>query len=367
MKREETDATATNGGSEVPQPVQDGQERATWSFAGDQVTQNTAAYEEKHRALVRWFFFYSIQNGIPMKVAADKIGYSGTTVYRILKGDYQGSLDEVCSSIARWKRICDERQTITRVTFVETATARKIWQICDAANLYQSVAVIYGDSQIGKTWALQEYAARHNHGQTRYVRLPAAAGVQMLIRNFAHACGISPKSSFEQLRERVVRATDENTLWLVDELHQAFSTYQRHSRVACLELVREIHDLTGCGMVLCGTHIAREEIENGQHKEMLAQLRRRGIFRLQLPAFATWPDRLAIARHFGLKDTPEGQVRDLVDQIIHRSGLKAYTSYLQAATRLASRRKTPVDWRHFQAAHDAIARLSLADASDAEE
>lgn len=345
-------------GTEIQETTEKGQERASWPFAGDQVTQNTAGYDEKNRALIRWLFFYSIENGIALKTASEKIGYSNTTVYRLLKGDYQGSVAEVAGAIARWKRLCDERADIQTVAFVETATVRKVWQICDAASVYKSVACIYGQSQIGKTWALQEYARRHNHGQTRYVRLPAAAGVQMLIRAFAHASGISPKSSFEQLRERVAKSTDENTLWLVDELHQAFNTYQKHSRLACLELIREIHDLTQCGMVLCGTNIARDEIESGQHKELLAQLRRRGIFRLQLPEFATWPDRLAIAKHFGLRDAPEGQIRALVERIIVQHGLKAYTSYLQAASRIAAKRKTPMEWKHVQTAYDIIARLS---------
>jgi DNA transposition AAA+ family ATPase len=345
--------------SDTPAQSSDGQERASWSFGGDQVTQNTAGYEEKQRNLVRWLFFYSIEHGIPMRDAADKIGYSTTTIYRLLKGDYAGSISEVCAAIGRWKRLCDERADIKAVSFVETATVKKIWQICEAANIYKSIAVIYGQSQIGKTWALREYAARHNHGQTRYVRLPAAAGVQMLIRSFAHASGISPKSSFEQLRERVVRSTDENTLWLVDELHQCFNTYQRHARLACLELIREIHDLTQCGMVLCGTNIARDEIESGQHKELLAQIRRRGIFRLQLPEFAPWADRIEIARHFGMREAPEGSVRKLVDDIITRNGLKAFTSYLQAASRIAAKRKAPIGWTHFQTAYDVIAKLSV--------
>jgi DNA transposition AAA+ family ATPase len=343
------------------EPGQSGQARASWSFGGDQVTQNTAGYEEKQRNLVRWLFFYSIEHGISSKEACDKIGYSYTTIYRVLKGDYNANISEVCAGIARWKRVCDERAEIKTVAFVETQTVRKIWQICEAANIYKSVACVYGQSQIGKTWALKEYAMRHNHGQTRYVRLPAAAGVQMLIRAFAHASGISPKSSFEQLRERVVKSTDENTLWLVDELHQCFNTYQRHARIACLELIREIHDLTSCGMVLCGTNIARDEIENGQHKEMLAQLRRRGIFRLQLPEYAPWPDRIEIARHFGIQTPPEGQVRKLVDDVITKHGLKAYTSYLQAASRIASKRKTAMTWAHFQTAYDVIAKLSVSD------
>ena len=331
--------------------------RSTWSFGGDQVMQHTEKLPEEQRRLLRWLFFHSIENGVPMKDASEKVGYSVTTLYRVYCGEYEGSLDNVCEGIERYQRLCEQRAGIAKAVFVETETSRKIWKVCDAAITYNTIAKIYGDSQIGKTWALEEYARRHNHGQTRYVRLPAAAGIQMLIRGFAQACGISPRSCFEALRDRVVAATDGDTLWLVDELHQAFNTYQKRACVACLELVREIHDRTGCGMVLCGTNVAREEIEKGQHKLLLEQLDRRGIFTLQLAKHATWPDREAIARHFGLPK-PEGDIRELVDAIVRTSGLKAFTSYLQAACKLAANRKVAVGWEHFRAAWDAIRRLS---------
>jgi DNA transposition AAA+ family ATPase len=356
---EDQETVEVAGTPEPGKTAETSEARSSWPFGGDAVTEATAKFAEKDRMMIRWLFHYCVDNGISMKDAGEKIGYSNTTIYRICRGEYGANVAEITAAIARWKRVCDQRAEIKAVSFVETATVKKIWQICEAANIYRSVAVIYGDSQIGKTWALQEFALRHNHGQTRYIRLPAAAGVQMMVRSFAHACGISPKSSFEQLRERVIRATDENTLWLIDELHQCFNTYQKHSRLACLELIRELHDLTQCGMVLCGTNIAREEMENGEHKELLAQLRRRGIFRLQLPQFATWADRMAIAKHFGIKESPEGAVRELVDDVIRRNGLKAYTSFLQAASRIAAKRKVAMEWKHFATAHDVIARLSI--------
>lgn len=333
------------------------QDRSSWPFGGDHVIQATAKLGEKERDSIRWLFFHSIENGITMKGAAEAIRYSTTTVYRLCRGEYEGDVTKVVAAIAAYRRIAEERSTLVSESFVETATAKKIFQICDAASIYQIIAAIYGDSQTGKTTALEEYARRHNHGATKLIRMPAAAGVQMMIRSFAEACQISPRSSFEALRKRVLKAIDANTLVIVDELHQAFSTYHKGSRIACLEIIREIHDRTGCGMVLCGTNVARDEIHDGPHKRLLEQIDRRGVFKLQLPKYATKSDLDAIAKHYGLSPAKD-DAKNLVDRIIRQCGLKAYVTYLKAAARLATRRKQDVDWSHFIAAHDTIFALS---------
>jgi DNA transposition AAA+ family ATPase len=337
--------------------------RSSWKLSGDHVVQATAELDERSKQAIRWMFFYCLENDLSQGVAAEKIGYSPTVVSRICRGQYEGSLDAVVSAIESWRRICDARADAPTVGFVETTTSRKIWKMCDAALTYQTIAKIYGDPQIGKTWALEAYWRQNNHGRTKFIRLPAAAGVQMMLRCFADACGISSKCSFEAMRIRVLHAIDGDNLVIVDELHQAFNTYQKHARVACLELIREIHDRTGCGMVLCGTNVARDEIENGQHKLLLEQLDRRGIFTLQLPKYATWADREAIAKSFGL-DKPADKARELVDAIVRTSGLKAYTSFLRAAARLAANRKTELTWEHFMAAYRTIRSLSQYEKED---
>jgi DNA transposition AAA+ family ATPase len=204
---------------------------------------------------------------------------------------------------------------------------------------------------------LQKYAQDHNHGQTRYLRLSACGGAQLFLKDCASACALSRKSCFEHLRERVFGATDENTLWIFDEIHQTFVSYHQHARLACLELIRELQDRTGCGIVLAGTAIARDEIEAGAHSKMLEQLNRRGIFKLQLPHFATVADTDAIARHYGLPPA-EGKAAELVEQLVRHSGLKAYTTYLRAAGKIASNKKAKVTWDLFIQAHDTIARMS---------
>jgi len=333
------------------------QVRQSWSIAGDQVMQITKDLPENQRDLIRWLYFRSLEEGVSLKDAAEAIKYSTTVLWRVMKGEYGADIGPVCDAIEAYKRICDQRAGLARQSFVETDTAKRIWKICDAAITYQSIAMIFGDSQTGKTWALQEYARLHNHGATKYVRLPASATVQVVVRALADACGLSHKHGYESMRDRIHRAIDGNTLVIIDELHQAFNTYTVTARVAVLEVIREIHDRTGCGMVLCGTNVAREEIERGQHKLILEQLRRRGIFRLQLPQVAPWADRVVIAASYGLPE-PTGSARDTVDEIVNSSGLRAYVSYLQAATKMAAKRKQPLSWRHVQDAYDTVKAYS---------
>ena len=118
------------------------------------------------------------------------------------------------------------------------------------ALISQTIVLMYGDSQIGKTTALEEYARRHNHGQTKYIRLPASAGVQLCAKEIAKACFVSTSSSFEGLRDRILKAIDDKNLIIIDELHQSFMSYQKQSQIKVLEFIREIYDRTQCGMVL---------------------------------------------------------------------------------------------------------------------
>jgi len=331
--------------------------RSTWPFGGDHITQVTAAMSEDEREALRWLFYHSLENGISMADAAKAIHYDVTTVYRVFKGDYAAKLDGIVESVESYQRIAMERQGIKAATFVETPTVKKIWQLLDAVVAYSSIGFLYGASQIGKTWALEEYARRHNHGSTKYVRLASSSGVQLLMKLFAEECGFSPRGAFDALRKRVFKALDSNVLVIVDELHLAFFTYHKTARLAVLELLREMHDRCRCPMILCGSKVADDEIERGPQKDYLEQLRRRGVFRVILPDYPSKSDVRAIARSFGL-DTPDGPAAELVTEVLRRSGLKAFTSYLQAATKLASNRKAALAWGHFIEAHDVIARLS---------
>lgn len=327
------------------------------NLSGDAIIANTEKLPADQAAAVRWLFAYAKEKGIGYKDLEREVELSTTTLYRIFRGQYNAALDRVVERIETFKKLVEARGVSNHLDFVETSISRKIFSACDWALVSQSITFIYGVSQIGKTTALEEYQRRNNHGQTKLVRMPASAGVQLVMKELARACYVSPDSSFERLRERVFGAITSNNLVIIDELHQVFLSYQRGSAVKALEVIRELHDRTKCGLILCGTKRLRQELLLGQHQELLEQFRRRGIAEVVLPNKAPARDVLAIAKAFGL-DAPDGEAVPIVEDILSASGLGKFTKFLQAGHRLASKQKERVTWAHFVRAHDILKKLS---------
>lgn len=311
---------------------------------------------EEQRDLLWWFFAFCKEQGWSLTKCGDEVGVSNTTVYRCWTNSYGASVDNYCDKLASYRRIREGRAQIKDTGFVETSLATRIFNACNAALISQTIVLLYGESQIGKTRALTQYARDNNHGQTIYVRLPASAGVQMVAREIAKACYVSPKSSFENLRERILKGIGENNLVIVDELHQCFMSYHKNSQIKVLEFLREIYDRTNCGMVLCGTHVLRSEIETGKLALLLEQLRRRCTHTIQLPSKTSRADLVKIADRFGLPE-PGPDEEEIIKDMIHKSGLGMYIKFLQASSRLASRRDEDLEWRHFGQAYNIIRKL----------
>ncbi len=279
-----------------------------------------------------------------------------STVHQIFKGTYKGSLDGVCAAIGRFREGEERRAEIRRADFVETSLSRRIFGVCEQALLFNSVAFVYGENQIGKSASLLEYQARSPAGVTRYVRMPAAAGVQLVAREIAVACNLSPRSSFENLRHRILNALGPEQLVVIDEMHLVFTTYQKGSAIKILEFVREIHDRTGCGCVLCGTDVWRSELKHGEHRKMLRQLLNRGLVELQLEPRPKLEDLEKFHEFHGLP-APTGEAAEFQADIVRESGLGKYLRYLAAAARIAERLGEPLDWGHFERACIAVATL----------
>ena len=322
---------------------------------GDMVKRGELTDDQER--MIWWFYAHCKDQGFDLKESAAQIKKDGTTIYRVWTGKYGASLDNICEDIARYRRLVEARSNRVKLSFVETSVWKAVSTVCHAALRDQAVAFIWGDSQIGKTTALEEFARRNNHGQTKLIRMPAASGVQLFMKEFARASYVSPESCFEKLRERVLNAIDDQTLVIVDELHQAFTSYQHSSTIKVFEVLREIYDRTHCGMVLVGTNVLRDEIVKGKLAPILDQLRRRGHIRLQLPKQPPASDLAMIAKRFGLPPA-EGEAAEVVKDMIHTSGLGMYIKFLGSAAMLAQKQTRPITWDHFTQAYDIIARLS---------
>ena len=326
-----------------------------WNFGLDKVITGTQHYAPEPREVVRWFYEVCRDENIGMKEAAKLIRYDTTTLYRVCLGKYEGNLKNICRAIQTYRELWNDRRTVQASGFIETSISKDVWRICRNALKYNVIGLVSGPSQVGKTHALEEYQRRNNHGKTKYLRMPASAGVQLVMKEFASACHISRDCPFEALRERVLKSIDSNHLVIVDEIHQAFATYQKGARMKVIELIREIYDRTKCGMVLCGTPIFEKEMEEGNLKELLEQMDRRCIFRVNLLGAEKLAARdiNAFAEAYKLRE-PEGDTIELVREVLRSSGVGMYVKFLQAASELAANEKHGITWKDFTRAHDII-------------
>ena len=327
------------------------------NLSGDTITIKTAEYPEEQRSLLRWLFAHTKEQRWGWKELEANSKVSVTSLYRIWTGRYRYPkehakagqlipLDGICERIAHFKGLAEERATLRRLPFVETSVFKRIERLCRETLVMQSISMIYGESQIGKSWALKEVARRNNHGNTPYVLTPASGGVQGLITAIGDACHISGRTSHQILRERVTNFLDDSKLLIIDEVHEIFITYFRDSRLRCLSVLRQMQEVSGCGLVLCGTNVFRHEIEQGEFSQSLKQLRKRGILELQLENVPSGKDLDLIAAHYKL-GPPNGEAAELVSWTAKEFGLGKYTRFLARASQLATKRGERFAWRHF--------------------
>jgi len=340
--------------------------RASWKFGGDQVNQATAHLPSDAREALRWFFYWCIENDTARTAAAEIVKVNQSTLHRVYTGKYTDGEGrkilpaKLVDNIKSFRRIHQKRETLGDVPFVVTPTVKKIWQICDLAVESNRIAFIWGSPQTGKTFGLEEYRRLHNHGATKYIRIEPSSGIHELMRQIGAECALSIKTGYDNLKRRVARAIDRNTLLIVDEIHMLAFTYRSRSKLSCVESLRWLHDVTRCGMVICGTNIWRDEMQEGKDKKLLEQMQRRGVFRLQLPDVPPVADLKAItSKAFNLPwpSSENGRALEVLNHVNRAQGLTAVTEYLRFANRIAAKRKEPLSWDHFLRAWKIITDL----------
>ena len=356
----------------VPQANLGNTVRASWNFSRDDIVSNIDRYpsEAKHALLSAFAWCIDPRHPMAKPDFGRRVGASDNLLYKLYTGKYRDAegnqlcpAPELVKAIYQFLELEKERYESGENQFVATPTAKKIATACELARESNSVVIMWGPSHIGKTWAIVHHTAQNNHGRTIYARMRAASGRGGMVRRLADCIGISDKSNNDALVGRIKNAVTEDMLIILDECHLLFNTYQRQSADACFETLREIHDETRCGMVLCFTIL--DELKARSARE-LQQLWRRGVHKVPLPMMPTKKDLEAILDHNGLafpdaKDEVSiGAITEkpyeVIRQLAKTEGLKAVTERLRYGRKLANKAKQDLTWAHVMDAHLRIAK-----------
>ncbi len=352
--------------------------RASWNYSLDQIRRDTEIYTDEEKQLLAECFLFCIQEEIPFRDFCEKIHYDYTTVGRIYRGAYlnptTGKPYGIPANMLKGMRefLDTERKRVLLGTteFVETPTAKRIFTACDLARESGTPVFLWGASHIGKTFALTQYSRTHNHGRSPYIRIRPARGINGFLETLAIAVGISPHDKRDAIIARIKKAVKSNMLMILDELHQLSLTSSKYTYFQALEILREIYDETGCGMVLCGTELFETSVMQ-ERNGVLEQLYRRGVHKIKLPSQPTRGDVAAVLKANGLEFPDRDmtvQVKRVSEQpyeilrvLARDDGLKSITERIRYARKLG---KGVVSWQSFVAAHLYIAAQRMTAKSD---
>ena len=356
------------------------------SIGGDKVCLSTEHLNEDQKLLVRWLHSHARNNNWDWSRLAEETKIDKTAAYRMFTDTYRYpeweystvvedgkkvrkqfphprsrqriALDGLCEKIARYKSLVDQRQSVFSAGFVQTSVWQKVEWVCRQALKRQKIGLIYGESQIGKTTCLKEFARLNNHGQTIYFEVPPTGGVHTMIKALARALHVSTNQPHDKLLELVMNALDGSKLLLVDEVHRIFSTFQKASVMRCLDTLRYIHDNTGCGMILSGTNAFRTALNEGEFFQYLKQLQRRSLYPVQLPMSPPREDLDKICAAYGLSPA-RGEAEETLLFLAKRDGFGMVCTRLTDAHELATKARQPLDWKHFLKAYHIIRKLGI--------
>lgn len=341
------------------------------NIGGNTVALATEWMPERDRLEVRWLHQHARDQHWGWHELIKAVGGSTTTWWRIFTDKYRYPKGHARAGdrmpVGKWVRaVRDYRGSALNleeqrcVAFTETSVYRRIEWLCSRVFVRNRVGCIYGDSQIGKTTALTEFARRQKHGQSVYLEVPPAGGVNYLTRTIAAALHVNTKTSFDNLLNDIVAALDSTRMLLVDEVHRIFSTYQKSSVMKCLDVLRCIHDRSRCGLILCGTNVWRDQLTRGEFMVHLRQLRRRAAsYELQLPTNPPRADLDMIAKQFGLPAASD-EAEEIMMGIARKHGFGVFCLRLEDAAEYAAKRKAKLTWDHFVKVHQTVERLSQA-------
>ena len=336
------------------------QANASFGIATHNFETAITAYSATQQETLRWWFFMAKERGWSLTKLSESTGVHNSTLSKVFRGVYAAEIDKVVATLVKAKELFAEASD--NPEFIHTALAGRMFATFDKCRALGNVAILWGQMGIGKTTIIEEYRRLNNHGKTQVVRFPAAVTFPHFVSHVGRSIGINVHSDGQfRNRERIIAVLSAGKrLLIIDELHQAFLTASPETAVRCLEFLREISDVSKCGLVLIGTEVLAHEIFKGRHKEALGQLVNRGTVQIALPAKATKQDITRFLAYYGLRlpgeDEPEA--REILGDIIQAAGLRKLTLHLRDGSAYAARKNETYTWSHFVAAFVAIQSLS---------
>ncbi len=229
---------------------------AAWTLPNDGVLSDA-----QRRQALENFNAYRLRNDIGVGDVARQVDAPReSTIRELLKGVYRENADEHVRTLNNWvEQHARQHAVKLKGKFVETRVALDILRVARLVRENQTMGMVVGPAGIGKTRCAQALNETYVGSVLVTVRFGAynPRGFTSVLAEQLGVRGMGAlKSQFtyrSQLERVIARLDGSGRLVIIDEAHKLHND--------ALELVREIHDATGCPVFMLATKDLQDRIK----------------------------------------------------------------------------------------------------------
>ena len=171
---------------------------------------------------------------------------STTTLHLWLKGKYEGNSERIEKLVKQFLQIQKERDNAPKsINFKMTRAAKIVFDTIRLAHVMNEMTVIVSRAGYGKTMAIKQYVARNRDA----VLIEARPSQQTyaLVYELGKKLTVSIRNDSDMIFQRIVTKLQISPKVLIFDEAQLYN-------YRALEMIRRIHDVSGCGVVLAGSY-----------------------------------------------------------------------------------------------------------------
>lgn len=191
------------------------------------------------------------------------------------------------------RRIESERELPEGPGYVYTNASERIEQAITYAHMANDISLIYGGAGVGKTETFREYV-RNNAGVCLATMTAVHSTLKACMTEIGKCLGIKNAKDNATLFDLICEQLKaKRGLLIIDEA--------QHLHIRSLDQLRQIHDATGCGLVLAGNEQVYSNITGGNRAEYLDRLFSRVGMKTRIQGVIP-VDTIKIANAWGIED-----------------------------------------------------------------